>query len=356
MVKSSKTLQEIANEAGVSVATVSYVLNGKGRMSNEIRRKVSRMLQENGIRPRIKRRRILYISDMRLFQNLSMAAPFMAKFQGLSDGLADRELSLDLHFFDTSQDVNAATMDKLLSLRPGLVVLDSDLHEHLPAIADWLERESIPCIQIGHTVRAKGYDAVVLDDFEGARLATQHLIAAGHQRIGTLRWNTDGDPASTSKHAGYLTSLAEAGLDADPELIIEAPFKRTHENLTGRTALKQLMELSDPPTGIFVENSFISASLVHPHSLEDHEFAEMVQPLDIVHFEALDLDIIEQVMAGMLMFEPRQIKVLRVDWRDVGAVAAERVVHRLENPTAPSTIVKVAGRLYRLEGMDKTAI
>jgi len=350
------TLQHIAEDAGVSVATVSNVLNGKGRMSDDLRRRVGRMLRDRGVRPRLKRRRILYLTDQRMFQNLVMTSPFMAKFQGLSHGLNERDLQIDLQFIDTDRDVSPRAIAPLVERRPGMVVLDTDLHDAVDRLAQLFAREQVPSIQVGHVVRSPQCDAVVIDDFEGARLATRYLIQQGHERVGTLRWNVAGDPASASKHAGYLAALAEVGREADPSLIVEAPYKRTAQRLTGRTGLNELLDQADPPTAVFVENSFVSPSLVYPNSMQDQRFDQQVRALEMVHFEAQHLDIMEQVLAGMLQFPSRDAQVLRVDWEAVGGVAADRVLQRLVEPEGPPAVVKVAARLYRLKGMQVTPL
>src|SRR5688572_12489314 len=92
------TLRQVAQQANVSVATVSYVLCGKGRMAPETRRKVERLLREAGIRPRYKRSPVFYLCDHREFRDMQACNPFLHLYDGLNSSFHQAEITLRVEF------------------------------------------------------------------------------------------------------------------------------------------------------------------------------------------------------------------------------------------------------------------
>jgi DNA-binding LacI/PurR family transcriptional regulator len=99
-------------------------------------------------------------------------------------------------------------------------------------------------------MRAAGIPAVVTDDVEGGRMATRHLIALGHERIGFIGDVPDnpfGFTSSASRERGYLETLSDAGLPAPAALRQYGP----HVREVAATLAAELFALPDPPTAIF---------------------------------------------------------------------------------------------------------
>ncbi|MEX0776277.1 MAG: LacI family DNA-binding transcriptional regulator [Phycisphaeraceae bacterium] len=347
------TLRQVAKQANVSVAAISYVLNGKGRISDRKRNHIVRLLQDAGLKPKYKHRPIFHLCDHRAFSTHGAFAPMVAKYEALNAISHEYEVSLRLEFLHSpgSGDL-AAQLAELQSYHPGAVVLDSLPPAECPTIADYFERRGVPTVQIGYTVAAPGIDAVVIDDFAGAYEATRHLIGQGHQKIATLRWNIAGDSASPKKHAGFLCALEEAGLPVRPQYIVESPFKRVEDRLTGREAAAKLLTLADPPTAVFVENSFISASLLYPSNPSEPALPDAIARLDMVHFEAWDLELVEQVMTGILAYPARRTKLLKIDWSELAKVAAKQLIERMRGQPNTGRIIRMAPRLYEVNGVE----
>ncbi|MEX0777937.1 MAG: LacI family DNA-binding transcriptional regulator [Phycisphaeraceae bacterium] len=350
---SSTTLQEVARKADVSVAAVSYVLNGKGRISEQRRQRIGRLLLEAGLKPRDKRRPAFYISDHREYRHAAAFMPFLDKYEGLNAAFHEEDVDLRVEFLHRpgSRDLRFQ-LRELASYKPAAVALDSDLGGDLPIVAEFFERRRVPVTQIGHAVRAPGVDAVVVDDFTGAYRGTQHLIAGGHRQIAMIRWNIAGDPASNRKYAGYQCALREAGIDERPQYVVESPLGRQEDRLTGRTAVAQLLALPDPPTAVLVENSFVSASLLYPIDSGETGLPHAIAGLDMVHFEAWHLDVVEQVMAGVFNYPSRRTKLLRINWQELGQVAAKRMLARMRGKTGVAECIQLAPQLYQVQGEE----
>jgi len=351
------TLRDVARRANVSVATVSYVLSGKGRMAPETRKQIERLLREAGLKPRFKRYPVVYISDHREFHDMHAFSPFLQMYDGMNTTFREADVALRIEFLHRSGiGTVRAQLQQLLSYRVGAVVLDSNLRDEVDEIGRFFDEQEVPTIHLGHTVRSNAIDAVVIDSFGGAYKAVKHLIQEGHRRIATIRWNVAGDPASVKKHAGYTCALQEAGLPVRPEYVIESPYTKVGDALPGRVAIDRLLALREPPTAVFVENSFISPGLLYVASGAERELPKAIRTLDIVHFEAWHLEWVEQVMAGKLNYAPRKRKLLRINWEEVGRVAAKRLLERMEGLSGEPEVIQLVPKLMRVEGYESSLL
>lgn len=117
-----------------------------------------------------------------------------------------------------------------------------------PEQVDILDGAGMPYVVIKRELPGRQLNCVVSDDLLGARLATAHLVEQGHRRIGFVC----GKPALTltqDRLRGHKEALAEAGVAYDPDLVrLEASF----DEQAGRRAVRDLLEMEDRPTAIFV--------------------------------------------------------------------------------------------------------
>jgi DNA-binding LacI/PurR family transcriptional regulator len=91
---------------------------------------------------------------------------------------------------------------------------------------------------------------VHVDDVAGGRLATEHLLELGHERIaflGDFEHNYHGFTSSAMRRVGYQEALLAAGLEVDPELVRRA----THGREPAAALTRELLDLADPPTAVF---------------------------------------------------------------------------------------------------------
>lgn len=351
------TLKDIAQKASVSVASVSYVLNGKGRVSPEKRREVQEMLRQAGYRPKHLRYPVFYVSDHRRYDDQSGFFPFIQQYDGMNAVFHEEGVALRVEFLymPNARDLRTQ-LQALASYRPGAVVLDSNLDSDMEQVGGFFEDQGIPAVQIGYVSHSSQFDAVVVDGFGGAHEAVRYLIQRGHTRIGTIRWNVSEDAASAQKHAGYVCALQEAGVAVRPEYVVESPFRKTPGRPTGRVAVEQLLALDEPPTAVFVENSFVSPSLIYPSRPGEVELPDAIRALEMVHFEAWSLDGVRQILLGKLDFAQARATLLRINWEELGRVAARRVLARLGGAQATGEVIRLAPRLVDLVGEEAVPI
>jgi LacI family transcriptional regulator len=240
------TIAQVARHAGVGVATVSRVLNGSPAVREQTRQRVLDAIAELGYAPNPAARAL---STGRTL-SVGVVAPFftrpsvMERLRGISHVLAGAGYRMVL--FDVErpgQDSESfrtlpGGLDGLLSI--SLCPPDADLDRFtaagMPVVLVDYPHERLPAV---HT-----------DDVAGGRLATEHLLELGHERIafiGDLEHNYHGFTSSAMRRVGYEQALAAAGLEVDPELVRRA----SHGRDTAADLARELLQEAEPPTAVF---------------------------------------------------------------------------------------------------------
>ena len=251
------TIRQIADQAGVSIATVSRVLNGRGDVSDETRDLVSRVIRENGYTANRSARGL--VAGRTGFVGVVVPLVFPAYFSGILDGAAEALSERDLHIVlsPTGQehDREVSVLDRLHGVTDGCLIIlpeesSEELERHLDngfrfVVIDPLMRldERIPSVSAANT--------------SGADQAMRHLLQLGHRRIAQIN-GPNGWLATDDRRRGYRAALASAGILPDPALEVDA----VPEVDPGREAAASLLALPDPPTAIFAFNDNIAIGAI----------------------------------------------------------------------------------------------
>lgn len=244
------TLKELARQAGVHPSTISRIVNDDPglRVSDETRTRVRRLLDKTGYRPDGMARGL----KMRQSFVLAVLIPdvlnplFAAIFRGVEDVALEHGYTVILSSTDGLPD---RERDVLLALQArridGMVVASASLRD--PSVR-WLRQQAIPHVLVNRFSDPKD-PFVGTDDETGARIATEHLIALGHRRIAHLA----GSPrvsTAVARRRGYLGALKAAGIEPDPNLIVEAGLIAGG----GVPATRRLLALRNRPTAAVAVN------------------------------------------------------------------------------------------------------
>ncbi|WP_104781754.1 MULTISPECIES: LacI family DNA-binding transcriptional regulator [Streptomyces] len=235
------TIAYIAESAGVSVPTVSKVLNGRSGVSDETRARIEDLIQRYGYRKPPKNRSNLVELVFRELE--SMWA--VEIIRGVERAARRNKVGVLVSEFGL-HDTPARTIDETVGRRPQCVLSVAWLSED--------ERDQL---------KAKGIPFVVFDpngelpddvpfvgatNWRGGQAATRHLIDLGHRRIAMI---TGPDhPFCLARTSGYVSALAEAGLPVDPNLMVKTLLTRED----GCTAARELLSRDDRPTAVFTAN------------------------------------------------------------------------------------------------------
>jgi DNA-binding LacI/PurR family transcriptional regulator len=249
------SLKHVAARAGVSVKTVSNVVNGYAHITDATRARVQRAIDELHYRPNLVARNLrqgrsnvialaLPELDLPYFAELARSVIKSAEEIGWTvlidqtDGLVEREqLVLD-------------------GIRGHLI--DGLIFSPITLGADDLgrRRDTTPLVLLGERVYDGPADHVSIDNVAAAEVATAHLIGLGRRRIAAI-----GDqprPTSQTAHLrskGYTAALADAGRPLSPELL--CPVDRYHR-ADGAAAMHRLLDLAEPPDAVFCFNDLLA--------------------------------------------------------------------------------------------------
>ncbi|GAA2274234.1 LacI family DNA-binding transcriptional regulator [Glycomyces scopariae] len=243
-------LSDVAARAGVSVSAVSRVLSGdpSARLSAATRDRVRRAADEVGYRPNFAGRALkLARTDV-----IALVVPDVtnALFTELTRGVEDEALARGcVMLLARSEDMQpgGVMFDKLLGEgRVDGIVLQPRDGADADALAAAVGERS-PLVTIHQ--RLPGASSVLVPDALAARLATEHLLALGHRRIGFVG-GLASSPTAQRRATGFLTAMAGAGDGVDLSLTTWHGYRESE----GRTALAELLARPVPPTAVVVAN------------------------------------------------------------------------------------------------------
>ena len=244
------TIRGVASAAGVSIATVSRVLNGRPDVAPDTREAVMRAVREQGFSTNRNARALSGGRTGLIGVTIPLveAAYFGIILSGASEALYEQDMRIVLCPTLHQHEREVTLLDRLMrGTTDGAVLM---LPEESSAELKALQRE-FPVVVVDPRVSLdEGIPVVSAAHAAGARAATEHLLALGHRRIGAitgpLEWI-----ASTERLTGYRGALAAAGVMPDPALVAESDFRNGPVTEAAATAM---LDLPDPPTAIFAFN------------------------------------------------------------------------------------------------------
>lgn len=220
------TMNDVANYAGVSRTTVSFVLNNRStaNISEETRKRIIEAVQELGYRPNAGARALAsQRSDWYGLVTEIVTAPFAVNvIKGAQDqAWLDRRFLLiapsdQADAVGPNQGMEDAAIEKLLEQRVEGLLYAATFHRgvHVPESAHEVPTVLINCFDADGKL-----PSIVPDERAGGRVAVERLLLAGHRRIGVI--NLDPNiPAAVGRLEGARDALAGAGLEMDPELVV----------------------------------------------------------------------------------------------------------------------------------------
>jgi len=338
------TIASVAALAGVGVGTVSRVLNDSGAVSGSTRMRVLEAIEALEYEPSAAARAL---STGRT-QTIGVLAPFFTepsvveRLRGVTRRLAAAGYQVTL--FDVERPEQATAAFRSLA---GKGRVDGLLVVSLPPTPGQLERlraAGIPVVLVDR--QAEGAPGVYTDDVGGGRLATEHLLELGHERIAFLG-DTEGGPfgftSSEARRRGYEAALEAAGIPVRREFIRTGPHRRD----AARAATRELLALGAPPTAIFAASDHQALGVIDaatgagvdvPERLsvigfDDIELARycglttVAQPLEASGAHGADL-----LLAALAGGEPRSQELrLELQVRNTTAAPAGSTTHAAES-------------------------
>ncbi|MBD7917925.1 LacI family DNA-binding transcriptional regulator [Cellulomonas sp. Sa3CUA2] len=249
------TIAEIAALAGVSVPTVSKVLNGRADVAAGTRARVEAILEEHSYR----RRRGRGSGDPNLidlvFHHIDNAWA-QEVIKGVEDAAAAHRVGVVLSELGGSHRPQQELIDDILARRPlGVLLVLSSLDA---TQRHQLESRSIPFVVVDTWGEPPaGVPTVGSNNWNGGLIATRHLLSLGHRRIAVIAGPSD-VLCSRARVDGYRSALDEAGIRADPSFVRWGDF---HVDGGYKHGL-ELLSRPDRPTAIFAGSDYQSLGVM----------------------------------------------------------------------------------------------
>jgi DNA-binding LacI/PurR family transcriptional regulator len=241
------TIAAIAEEVGVSVATVSKVLNGRGDVAPETRTRVEASLTRHSYRRRSRRQPPASGHIELVFHTLG-ADWAMEIIQGVEAVTEPERVAMVLSHLNGQHRPSADWLAGVLARQPlGLVLVMCNLTE---SQQDQLRRQALPFVVVDtDSATTASVPTVGSNNWNGGLLAAQHLVMLGHRRMGVICGPRD-VLCSQARLAGFRLGHDEAGLKLDTDLVRYGKFSRGDGYEHGMA----LLDRSDRPTAIFAES------------------------------------------------------------------------------------------------------
>jgi DNA-binding LacI/PurR family transcriptional regulator len=248
------TSEDVAQLAGVSRATVSYVVNNGPRpVAHETRQRVLQAIQKLGYQPNAVARNL----RMQRSSTLGLIVPdthnpyFSEVARGIERIAFERGYTVFLCHSGSDLASEIKYIDMLHAQRVAGIIW-------IPGTADFtpyqrLSGYGINTVIIDRLVPNDKVPAVTADNLRGGILATEHLIDLGHRRIGYISRPVDLSH-SKGRFQGYQDALQQAGIAFDPDLVVKGGFVLED----GRQAVNHLLALPEPPTAVFAYNDIMA--------------------------------------------------------------------------------------------------
>lgn len=320
------SIKDVAESAGVSTATVSRVLSDKPHVRPEIRERVMAAVDALSYRPnrvarslRVQKTNIigLIVSDIRnpFFTSVSRAVEDVAYENGLNLFLcnADENPQKEAMYLELMHDENVAGV----ILSPTRQTADN----FKQAV-----KLGVPLVVIDRRVRGAEVDSVLIDNEASAARLVDHLIADGHRRIGALFGV--GSTTGRERREGYLKSLKSHGLKPEPTLFSYINAREEE----GYQATRKLLSLPDRPDAIFTSNAQLSAG-----AFKALRESNLIIP-DEIAFASFD----ETTWTSLVR---PGITVIEQPTYEIGQLATDLLLERIENPARPTREIILKGKL-----------
>ena len=317
------TMHDVARVAGVSLKTVSRVVNNEPRVNRDTTEKVNAAIAALGFRRNefARQFRTGLTSTIGLITE-DISNPFYSQ---IARGVEAVARAHDCVVITASSEEGAererSLVHALIQRRVDglLIVPASDDHAYIEQA-----RQGTPVVFLDRPPGKLEADAVLLENRSGARRGVEHLIAQGHRRIAFISGFST-VYTGAERLAGFRDALKAAGLNLEDELL---SFEG-HDAARAEAVTTEMLALPDPPTAVFAASNRQSLGVIraaHRRGL----------PVALVGFDDFEL-------ADVL---PSQITVIRYDAAEMGRLAAEMLFSRLAGETAPPKRVIVPVELF----------
>ena len=253
------TIDDIAQQMGVSKSTVSRALNGRVDVSQATRQRILQAAREMGYHPSAAARSLARQRTNKLGfvfnDTISYFSDYFAEIiVGATTTAEENGHNIVLYTNEGDSPDGLLSLCKAREIDGVILVWD-----HVPSIIiDPLLAEGLPFVILGRRVNHPRASFIAPDNYNGALALMRHFIDLGHTRIGFTSRRLTMKLTREDRFAAYKDALKKAGIPFDPTLVVETEGGQPDNSL----AADQLLDLPDPPTAIFAFHDLVAADIL----------------------------------------------------------------------------------------------
>lgn len=316
------TIRDVARTAGVSVATVSHVINATHYVSPGLKTRVEEAIKSLNYHPD-KIARALNTKGIPL---LALIVPDISNPYWSSVVRAVQDVT-DKHNYSVIVCSSDGILEREIRSLQSLTGWVSGIIFHPYHVSHDKLREIIgdlPVVIIGYFTdnfgQAENWDQVVSNNLESTQTVVEYLMQLGHRRIACIKGPED-TPTSINRLAGFRKAFEVAGIPIHEDLIVPGDYTREG----GRSGMRSLLNHTHPPTAVFCANDLSALGALE---VAQQNGFHVPQDLSIVGFDDID----EASLASPPLTTVRQPP------NHVGTITAETLIERLKGRKKPATV------------------
>lgn len=306
------TMRDVAERAGVSLTTVSHVINRTRFVSDDVTTRVQQAMEDLNYRPNELARSLRRGQTKTLGLILPDSAnPYFAEIghaiEATSSTLGYNVILCNTHGAEDQEEhyINVLRNKQV----DGIIFVATG--DKASSISDTLG-ENFPILLVDRELVGVHTDVIIVDNHQGGLLATRHLLELGHRRVACISGPSTVRP-SAERISGYIQALEEYDLAFDSNLFRTGDF---HPN-SGYLAALDLLQQPDPPTAIFTCNDLMAIGVIRAAS---ETGCSIPADLALVGFDNIEL--------AEYTIPPLTTISQPIEW--MGEIAAKKLIQRIE--------------------------
>jgi len=324
------TIKDVAQKAGVSIATVSLVINNHKRISSDTKKKVQKAIKDLNYYPSRSARDLVSkktgnIGFILTDDHFLRTEPFYTRiFLGTEFEARDGEYYILLTTIKSDYSEKDPLPRFILDRSVDGVIVAGKIPE---VLIDKLAKYNLPLIFVDYTSAKENFPVVLIDNIQGGITATNHLISYGHKNIAFIGGDIN-HPSINERLIGYKKALENAGINPNKKFISTTSPYPDRQN--GYNSAKKIFSTQKDVTAVFACNDAMAIGVMH--YLKDSGFS-IPNDISIIGFDDVESD---------LMLDP-PLTTIRVPKIELGAEALRLMINTLKykNSNAKKILVPV---------------
>jgi LacI family transcriptional regulator len=325
------TIYDVAREAGVSMATVSRVVNGNPNVKPTTRKKVMAAIERLGYRPNAVARGLASKKTTTVGVIIpDISSMFFSELaRGIEDIATMYKYNIILCNSDQRLDKELQLINTMLEKQvDGLLFMGAEIKEdHMQVFST----ASVPVVLAATRDADNILPSVTIDHYQAGYDATEALLSRGHKRIAMITGPLDDPLGGLLRFEGYKKALADAGISFDESLAMNGNYR--HD--AALRAMTQFLSLKNPPTAVFAASDEMAIGAIH--AVQDAGLS-VPEDIEVIGFDNTRL---------AEMVRPRLTTVVQPMY-DIGAVAMRLLTKYMNNEHVEEHVVLLPHRIeYR---------